>query len=157
MSTIPASVDVQILPNVVSAGGNALDLIGLVLTHNTRVPIGAVMSFASVAAVSAFFGASDPLVQIATVYFNGFNGSSVKPGAMLVAQYNSVAVSAYSQGGNAFAALTLAQLQALSGSLTVVVDGYTHTGGSINLSTATSFSAAAGLIQTGLSASEPTE
>ena len=56
MATIPASTLVSVEPSVISAGGNALDIIGLFLTTNTRVPVGAVQSFPSPLAVSNFFG-----------------------------------------------------------------------------------------------------
>lgn len=154
--TINASYDVQILPGVISAGGSALDLSGLMLTKNWRVPTGAVMSFSSAAAVSAFFGPASAEYAKAVVYFAGFTNATARPGAMLFAQYPATAVAAYLRGG-AVNTLTIAQIDALSGSLTVVMDGYIHTAASINLSGATSYSAAAALIQAGLTATEPTE
>jgi hypothetical protein len=156
MSTIPASQLVQVNPNVLSAGGNAQDIIGLVLTKNTRVPIGTVKSFPTPLAVSNFFGASAQETTLAGVYFNGFDNSNVKPGAILFAQYPASAVAAYLQGGNT-STLTLTALQALNGSLNVNIDGYLRSGSSINLSASTSFSSAAGIIQTGLNASPTTQ
>src|SRR5882672_5951414 len=156
MSTIPASAIVNVNPGVLGTGGSALNLNGLILTTNIRVPIGTVMSFASQAAVAAFFGGSSTEATKAGIYFNGFDGSTVKPGAILFAQYNNVAVAAYLRGGN-ISQITLAALQAISGTLTVIMDGYVHVAGSVNLSAATSFSSAASIIQTALTASEPTE
>jgi hypothetical protein len=156
MSTIPASQIVNVIPNVLSAGGNALDIVGVMLTTSDRVPIGAVLPFTSAPAVAAYFGASSNEATQATVYFNGFDNSSQKPGKMYVAQYPAVAVSAYLRSGNITAALTLAQLQALTGTLIVSIDGYVRTASALDLSSATSFSAAATLIQTGLNASIPT-
>jgi hypothetical protein len=147
-SSIPASSIVSVTPNVLSAGGPALDLSGLVLTANTRVPIGSVLSFPSAAAVASFFGASSTEATIASVYFAGFDNSNVKPGAVLFAQYPAAAVSAWLQGGNV-ANLTLAQLKALTGSLTMTINGTPITAASINLSAATSFSSAATIIQAG--------
>ena len=57
-TSIPASAIVQVTPSVLGAGGTGLNLSGLVLTTNTRVPYGQVLSFGSQAAVSAYFGAS---------------------------------------------------------------------------------------------------
>lgn len=148
MSTIPASAVVQVNPSVLGAGGQQLDLIGLFLTENTRVPIGTVMSFASVAAVSNFFGASSPKVQTAAIYFGGYVGSLTSPGAMLFAQYPIAPVSAYLRGGN-LGSLTLTQLQAFNAQLGVVIDGAQKTA-SISLSAATSFSNAAEIIANGL-------
>ena len=157
MSTIPASKIANVIPNVLSAGGNALDVVGVMLTTSWRVPIGTVLPFTSAATVATYFGASSNEAAQATVYFNGFDNSSQKPGKMYVAQYPALAVGAYLRSGNVPAALTLSQLQALSGTLIVVMDGYTFTASALNLSSATSFSAAAALIQTGLNASIPTE
>jgi hypothetical protein len=167
MSTIPASYSVASTPSVISAGGNALDLIGLVLTKNTRVPIGQVLSFPSGPAVSSYFGPTSNEAVIAnggqtlagnpagTGYFGGYQGATAVPGALLFAQYPAVAVAAYLRGGNSAAVLTLAQLQTLSGSLTVVMDGYSHVIASINFAASNSFSAAAAAIQAAFT--DPTE
>lgn len=154
MSTIPASQLVQVLPNVLNAGGNGLVLNGIVLTQNTRVPIGQVVSFPNDGiSVLDFFGASAKEVSIANTYFLGFNNSTQKPSSIFFSQYNSTAVPAWLQGGPVDQ-LTMAQLRALNGSLTVVMDGYTHTAASLSLAGATSFSAAAALIAAGLNATE---
>lgn len=165
--TIPASYNVESTPSVINAGGNALDLNGLCLTKNTRVPIGQVLSFPSGTAVSNYFGAASNEAVIANGgetlsgnpagqgYFGGYLNSSTKPGALLFVQYPQTAVAAYLRGGNAGAALTLAQLQALSGSLTVVMDGYSHVIASINFASDNSFSAAATAIQSAFT--DPTE
>jgi hypothetical protein len=155
MPTISADAIVNVTPNVISAGGSALDMVGLVLSTSGRVPTGTVSPFPSSAAVSSFFGASSNEAALAAIYFNGFDNSNKLPGSILFAQFPIAGVPAYLRGGN-ISGLSLAALQGLSGSLTVVIDGYTHTAASINLSAATSFSAAAALIQTGLTASEPT-
>lgn len=151
MNSIPASDLASVVPSVISAGGSALDLIGLALTQNTRVPMGSILSFPSKAAVSSFFGPASQEATDAGIYFSGFVGCNVLPGAMLFAQYNQTAVPAYLRGGSV-ASLTLAQLQALSGTLSVTVEGVVKTSSSINLTTAASFSAAAALIQTGFAA-----
>lgn len=156
MTTIPASELVRIIPNVLSAGGNALDLQGLVLSQNTRIPYGQVLSFPNDGvSVATYFGSSAVEVTIANRYFNGFNGSTEKPDAILFTQYPSVSLNAYLRGGPVNQ-LTIPQLAALSGTLTIVMDGYTINGGTINLAGATSYSAAAALIQTGLNSSLPT-
>ncbi|RUV07761.1 DUF3383 domain-containing protein [Mesorhizobium sp. M1A.F.Ca.IN.020.03.2.1] len=155
MTTIPASQLVNVIPNVLNAGGNALVMNGLVLTQNTRVPIGQVLSFPNDGvSVSNFFGPSSEEAEIAAVYFNGFNNSTQKPATILFAQYASASVAAYLQGGKADQ-LSLAQLQALSGTLSVNVDGYVRTANAIDLSSANSFSAAAALIQTDLNSAPP--
>lgn len=156
INTIPADTIVRVTPNVLSAGGNALDLNGLFLTSSTRVPIGTVLSFPNAPAVAAFFGGASDEFAKAAIYFNGFDNSNVKPGAILFAQYNQGAVAGYLRGANV-SGLTLLQLQALSGALVMMIDGYSRNGGTISLAAATSFSSAAGIIQTGLNSALPTQ
>jgi hypothetical protein len=146
MASIPASAIVSVIPSVISAGGSALELIGLCLTSSTRVPTGQVLSFPSSATVSSYFGPASVQAAQAAIYFAGFEGSNVLPGAMLFAQYNLAAVPGYLRGGN-ISGLTLTQLQALSGTLTITFAGIGLTSSSINLSSATSFSNAASMIQ----------
>ena len=153
MSSIPASELVDIIPSVLGVGGSALDLNGLVLTTNTEVPIGTVPSFPDQPSVASFFGANSQEATIAGIYFAGFDGSNKKPGALLFAQYPKTAVAAYLKGGPFL--LTLAQAQALSGSLTVVMDGYSHVISSINFAADNSFSAIAAAIQAAFT--DPTE
>lgn len=145
MSTIPESHFVSMNPSVISAGGAALDMNALVLTKSGRVPIGAVQPFPTAPAVSNYFGPGSAEASFATIYFNGFNGSTKKPGNILFAQKNSGNVAAYLRGANV-SGLTLAQLQALTGVLTITADGTPKTSGTINLSGATSFSNAATII-----------
>ena len=156
INTIPASAIVDVVPSVISAGGAALDLIELMLTSNTRVPVGSVLSFPSLAAVQQYFGATSNEANSAAVYFGGFNGCTALPAALLIAQYPTGNVGAYLRGGNV-SALTLAQLQALTGVLTVTIDGTAHTSSSINLSASTSFSSAAQLITAALALTGPTQ
>lgn len=154
MSQIPASYSVESTPSVISAGGAALNLNGLCLTKNSRVPFGEVLSFPDGTAVGDFFGDASHEDIIAnggqtadgnpagTGYFGGYQNSSMTPGAMLFAQYPEDAIAAYLRGADV-AALTLAQLQALNGALTVVMDGYTHVIAEISFAADNSFSAAA--------------
>lgn len=151
MGTIPASELVNVSPSVQGAGGSAVDVIGLVLTNTTRAPIGSVLSFPSAAAVASYFGAASEEAEIAgggtnigTGYFGGFRNSSKKPSNILFAQYNSGAVAAFLRGGSV-AGLTLTQLQAISGTLSIAIDGVAKTG-SPNLAAATSFTNAATII-----------
>lgn len=162
MSTIPASLFVNVQPSVLAAGGDAVDAVAVVLTPSTRVPIGSVYSFSLGSSVTSFFGSGSREDIVAngasgkgSGYFAGFNGSNKTPGKIFFTQYNAAAVSAYLWGGNAAAVLTLAQLQSLSGSLTAVVDGYPHVISSISLASYGSFSAAAAAIQAAFT--NPTE
>lgn len=155
VNSIPASQVVAVRPNVLSAGGTSLDVIGLILTTNTRVPINTVKSFATLADVQSFFGPGHE-ADCAAVYFNGYNGSPVTPDAVLFAQYPKTAVSAYLRGGN-ISAITVAQLQAITGAVTAVIDGYLYPIASLDLSAASSFSVAATTLQTGFNGTKPTQ
>lgn len=149
-AAIPASNIVSVIPGVLSAGGTGLAFNGLLLTDSTRPPIGSVLSFPSAATVSDYFGASSAEAAQAAIYFNGYDNSSIKPGAMLFAQYPTAVrgVAPYLRGGS-LASMSLAQLVALTPStMTVTVNGVARTSASINLASATSFSNAAALIQT---------
>lgn len=149
MNSIPASRLAQVIPGVLSAGGNPLSLNALYLTNDPSIPIGTVQPFASAAAVSAWFGPTAPETILANVYFGGYFNCTSLPSVLYFAQNNSAAVSGYMRGGSV-AALTLAQIQALSGTLTLSIDGIAQTSAAINLSAATSPSNAATLIQTGI-------
>lgn len=147
--TIPASRLVRVLPGVLLPGGNALSLNGVFLTHSDRVPMGTVQSFPTLETVENFFGSTSIEAILAGKYFAGFSNALTLPGTIYFTQYNSVAVGAYLRSGS-FLGTTLAQLQALSGVLVIPIDGRPVTSPNIDLSTATSFSNAADLIQAGL-------
>ena len=120
MSTIPGNQIVNVAPSVLSAGGAAIDLNGLVLTTDTRVPIGSVQSFPSLTAVQEFFGSSSKMASIAAVYFGGYDGSTANPGSLLVAQYPTASVPAYLRGGN-ISQISLATLQGYNSTLSVTM------------------------------------
>jgi hypothetical protein len=145
-TTIPASAIVSVIPSVLSAGGSGLVMNGLMLDGSTRTPVGQVLTFPSAAAVAAYYGATSAAAAWATVYFNGFTTATQLPGSLLIAQYPATAVGAYLRGGNV-STLTLAALQALTGTLILTINGTTATSSAINLTSATSFSSAAALIQ----------
>jgi len=147
MNSIPASQLVQVLPGVLGAGGNPLSLNAVFLSADTSVPIGTVQAFSTAADVDSWFGPTAPESVLADIYFDGFTGANTLPGTLYFAQFNGAAVSAYLRSAS-LAGMTLAQLQGVSGNLTITIDGRTQTSDPINLSTATSFSNAASIIQT---------
>lgn len=151
--TIPASDIVVVNPGVVGSGGNPLALNGVILSTNTLLPTAAVRSFASPDAVKAFFGAASAEYAIAQVYFLGFDNSTIKPGTLYFSPYVNTARAAWLQSGN-LSAMSLTDLQALSGVLTVTINGVAKTSSSINLATATSFSDAASMIDAGFTAGD---
>lgn len=146
VNSIPASDIVSINPQVLSAGGSGIDMLGLLLTDSDRVPVGSVYSFASADDVSDYFGPSAKETSMSDLYFAGFVNSTIKPASLLFYQWPVAAVGGWLRSAS-LAAMTLAQLKALSGVLTVTVGGVDVTSSTITLTSATSFSSAAALIQ----------
>ena len=156
MSTIPARRYVNIIPEALAPAGAALDTIGLLLVRNRRVPIGTVGQFASPSSVSAFFGSTSTEAILAPYYFSGFTNADATPGNLLIAQFPVTGVPAWLQGGN-ISGLTIPQLQGVTGTLSIVLDGYTYSTASVGLSSVGSFSAAASQLQTDLNTSLASE
>lgn len=138
---IPASQLADVVPSVLAAGGNGLDLIWLLLTQSDEIPIGQVVQFADATDVADTFGAMSQETGLATVYFNGPNNATRLPGAMIMARYPENAVAGYLRSGS-LASTTLAALQAVNATLDLTIDG-SPVSENVNLSTATSFSNAA--------------
>lgn len=149
MNSIPASALSSVIPGVLGAGGNPLSLNAVFLTSDDSIPIGTVQPFGNLAAVGNWFGFQSDEYLRASRYFAGFIGCTQLPGTLYFAQFNTSAVAAYLRGGTV-SGLTLSALQALSGSLTLAIDGQAQTSANISLAGATSFSNAAALITTGI-------
>lgn len=146
---IPASDIVQVNPGVVGTGGNPLALNGVILTKSVLVPTASAISFASADSVSAFFGPSSDEYAVSQTYFLGFDNSTKKPGTLWFAPYvDTGGRAAWLQSGS-LSSLSLTDLQALSGTIIVTVDGVVKTSSSINFATATSFTDAATKITAG--------
>jgi hypothetical protein len=149
-SAISSTQFVDATGSVVSAGGSNLALNGFLNTTNTRVPIGSVYSFPNLASVGSFFGTTSLVYQLAGVYFAGFTISNIKPAALLIQQYPWTSpVSAYVRGANV-SGLALTTVHMLAGYFSVTVDGVTYSAANVNLSTATSLSNAAQIMNTAL-------
>jgi hypothetical protein len=58
MSTIPFSEVVSVVPSVLSAGGIAVDLNGLMLTQSAYAPSGTILQFADAVGVKDYFGST---------------------------------------------------------------------------------------------------
>lgn len=143
---IPASRIANVTPSVLSASGAALDLNGLILSENASLVSGSLQSFANADDVGAFFGLTSTEYKMAQIYFEGQNGATTTPGKLYFGAYSETPVAAFLRSGS-LADMTLTQLQALTGTLSVTIDGTPNTSASINLSSATSFSAAAATIE----------
>lgn len=139
--SIPASDIVNILPSALGAGGSELSLNSVVFTKKSIYSIG---QYYSLEAVRNAFGLESDEYKFAEIYFNGFTGSSIKPYSLYFADYVTADKAAILIGASA-RSLTLDEVKAVSGDISVTVDGVLKTG-TVDLSTATSFSAAASLI-----------
>jgi len=148
--SIPISQIVSINPGVIGGGGSPLSMNGVILSTNALLPAAKVASFASADSVRSYFGSASDEYEVSQVYFLGFDNSTIKPGTLFFAPYVDVARGAWLRSGS-FSGVTLTALQALSGVLTVTVDGVVKTSASISLAAATSFSNAATLITAGFS------
>ena len=144
MSNIPISQIVQINPRVIGAGSAQGALDGLLVTKSEGVPVGQLVTFYTADDVADFFGAASDEHAAAQVYFAGIVGGGQQPASLSFARYADADVGAAVFGAEV--GLTLSQLQALSGTLTVTTSA-PFTSSSINLSEATSFASAASLMQ----------
>lgn len=154
MKAIPASEIVRVVPSVLAPAGTGLALNSVILSEDDSIPNGDVLEFPNLQAVKNFFGSTSDEATMAATYFNGFEGATILPTALFFARWLASNAPAYLRSGS-LAAMTLAQLQALSGTITIVVDGTSTVSAAINLSSATSFSNAAALIQVGIRAGTP--
>ena len=147
---------VSSIPSVIQAGGAALGMNAVMVDNSgdISIPLGTLQKFGSSSAVTSWYGANSVQAALAATYFSGFNGASQIPSALYFTQYNNAAVAGYLRSGSQ-AGVTLAQLQTLSGILTVVIDGTSHVSAAINLASATSFSNVAALIQAGIQGGSP--
>lgn len=145
--SIPASDIVNILPQALAAGGSELSLNTVVFTAASKYPIG---QYFDLDTVGSIFGLTSNEYAYAQTYFQGFSGSTIKPYSLFFAEYVQADKSA-ALIGLSLRSTTLDQLKAITGTLTVTIDGTLKTG-SVNLSTTTSFSDAASKIATALTA-----
>ena len=149
--TIPASVIANVIPGVLSPGGAGLVMNGLVLTENVTLPANTVQSFAltdgSAQSVSDFFGPSSAEYAYASIYAAGYVNGTQLPSSILFASYNSTASRAATLTTGSFANYSIAEMQAITGILTLTVNGTTTTSSSISLTGVTTQSLMAAAIQ----------
>jgi hypothetical protein len=139
---VAASEIVNVIPSVLNAGGSGEVLNGMMITASPRIPTGQLLTFPNAAGVTSYFGTGSQESALATIYFNGFQNATQLPSELFFYGYDWLQPSSAFLRGGSIAGLTLAQLQALSGTLTVTIDGVQQSA-SISLSGATSFSNAA--------------
>lgn len=138
---------IKVNPSVIKAVGNAIDLNGVILSDNAYLPVGTTLPFASADTVLAKFGSTSDEYKAAKIYFQGVNNKTVSPSKLYLARFNRTDSNAALIGANL--KLNLVQLKALSGEITLSVNGSVQTA-NINLSEAASFLSAAVLIENAL-------
>ncbi|MFI2901357.1 DUF3383 family protein, partial [Klebsiella aerogenes] len=134
MSTIPLKQIVSIVKGVVSGGGAASALSGLILTQDASIPAGQVAQFYDATSVSSWFGPTSPEAQAASVYFPGVVNGGQLPFVLKFAQF-ALTPQAATVFGAQLGSLTLAQLKTFTGTLSVTTTAQ-FTSSSINLSAA---------------------
>lgn len=147
LASIPASEIVTVLPSVLGAGGTAMALNAVVISDDVKF---VAKEYSNADAVGNDYGTTSDKYKFAQIYFNGFTGSTVKPSALFISKYSAVD-SAAKLTGASLRSMSLDQLKAITGAISVTIDGVLKTG-TIDLSAATSFSNAATLIATALTA-----
>ncbi|MFA3778563.1 DUF3383 domain-containing protein [Yersinia sp. 1652 StPb PI] len=151
MSKIPLSRDFKITPSTVNAAGTALDVYGLLLSDNELLPVGKVSEFTSAADVGAALGTTSKEYLAASLYMSGYDNSTVRPGAVLFGRLVRAPAYGWLLSGS-FKGVKISDLQEVSGTITLELDGVPLTTSAIDLSGATSFTEAATLIAASIGA-----
>ena len=144
--SIPASNIAAVYPDGLGAGGNPPGLNTNVASDTALYPV---YEYFNDTTVGKNFGITSDEYKFAVGYFNGYTGASTRPNSLFFTKYNLADTSARLIGGTL--PITIEQLKLITGDLSVTIDGVVKTG-AIDLSTSTSFSNAADLIATALTA-----
>ena len=147
LASIPASEIVTVLPSVLGAGGTAMALNAVIISDDVKF---VAKEYSNADAVGNDYGTTSDKYKFAQIYFNGFTGSTVKPSALFISKYSAVD-SAAKLTGASLRSMSPDQLKSITGAISVTIDGVLATG-TVDLSAATSFSNAATLIATALTA-----
>ena len=145
---IPASTLVSVTPSVLSPGGTGLNLAAMIVSQNTLVPYGPPVSFANLTAVGNYFGTGTTEYQMAKVYFQGYDGSRIKPGLLWFAFYPTTNVSAWLRSGALSAWTTAAtSVNAIIPAVTAATS--TISGTTLTVATVSSGAIAPGMLVSG--------
>lgn len=147
--SIPLSYLSKVTPSVIAAGGSGVAITGVLLTTSTQIPIGTVQEFASPTAVGNLFGDTSDEYLFAVEYFQSFDDSTIKPSSLYIAQFTVQSVAAYLRAGE-LATLLNTLVATEASPVVLTINGTEVTSGSVDLSTATSFSACAALLETAI-------
>lgn len=144
-TAIPIDDIVTMLPGVIGATGTPGRLTGLVVTQDASILPVQLGDFFNATDVTDWFGSGTPEAIIANNYFPGVINGGQLPYDLKFVRYVESDIGAAEYGAS-LGSLTLAELQALSGSLTITTAAV-HTAASISLAAATSFANAASIIE----------
>lgn len=144
---IPLSRIVAVEPRVVTAGSSDLELNGLFFTRNALISADTlVLSLTSAAAVGAYFGEDSDEYEVAQIYFGGYTNKFRTPSAINFALRIDEPIAGWMRSGTLVE--TLDELKAVTnGGFSIVIDGTADEVEEVDLSTATSLSGVAALIE----------
>lgn len=148
-NSIPADRIVSIVPSAVGTGGTPLAMSTLLISGSGSPHIIGVRQFSSADEVNRFFGLASDEYAFAERYFLGYEGATKVPDTLWMAASRENAQPAVLQSAT-MRSVSLGSIKT-SGDLTLIVDG-TSTTTTIDLTAATSFSNAADLINTAITA-----
>ena len=156
---IDLSKIIAITDSTVSSGFTGVTQAGVFLSTNPIIPFNGtneqVIRFNDKETVKAFFGTSSAEYDAAVKYFQNYDGATSLPPFVYFARYVDSDIAPYTRGG-VLVASNLAALQAITaGTLTVTFNSTATALTAIDLSTATSFSQVASIVQTKLQVSIP--
>jgi len=147
--TIPASQLVDITPRVIGGGLSGLSFVGTLLSTSSSLATKTATPFYSLSAVGDYFGTASKEYELASNYFLADSNATKKPDVLWFYRHVGTACAAFLRGRSNPAKLS--ELTAITnGSFGIKVDGTSISVSSLDLSSATSFSAVATAIQTKL-------
>jgi len=144
--TINVDSIISTVAGVIEPSGDRLDFTGMYLTDTSSMPTLSMMQFSTLEEVSNFYGVGSQEAGAAVNYFLGFDNSTRKPANIKFYRHVGSDATAYVTSGT-MKGVSLADLQAVNGDMTITIDAETQTTAAFNLNNATSFSNAATLIE----------
>lgn len=149
---------VNVYPSILPPGAQGLELNGLLFSRTDLIPIGGeyngILQFTSAADVGSYFGTLSDEYYFATKYFLGYDNSFRRPRRLFIAAYYDQPRTAWLQG-NPITPILANFKNITSGDLTVEFSGVSVSITPVNLSTVTSFSEVAQIVETAVRDAAP--
>lgn len=146
-NSIPADRIVSVVPSAIGTGGTALSMSTMLVSPQGTPRIVGVREFGSDTEVGQFFGLASEQYKFAQRYFLGYEGATKLPDRIWIAGAKDSAQGAILQSAS-MRGLTVEDIKQ-SGDLIITVNGTAYTA-TVDLTGATSFSDAAGIISAAL-------